>query len=101
MTTTEHVMRKEAIGMAQGITLAEYKRAEAELRTEEARIGFFAHAIIYVLVNKDVRHRANLARGREQEQINHIRIGVEAARQNLHRLAILCEIELANHSLCM
>jgi 2TM domain len=51
MTMTEQVIQKEAISMAQGLTLAAYKRAEAELRIEEGRIGFFAHAIIYVLVN--------------------------------------------------
>ncbi len=34
-----------------GITLSEYKRAGAELRVEERRVGFFAHAIIYVLMN--------------------------------------------------
>ncbi len=37
--------------MREGITLADYERAEAELRKEEGRTGFYVHAGIYVLVN--------------------------------------------------
>ena len=47
MAITEHSIRNEI----PGITLAEYKRADAELRAEEGRIGFVAHAIVFVLVN--------------------------------------------------
>ncbi len=51
MTMTERTTRKEVKDTAMGITLAEYKRADAELRIEEGRIGFIAHAIIYALMN--------------------------------------------------
>ena len=51
MTTTEYIPPEYTINAPSGITLTAYKRAEAELRTEEGRIGFFAHAVIYVLIN--------------------------------------------------
>jgi hypothetical protein len=37
--------------MMEGIKLADYERAEAELRAEEGSKSFFVHASIYVLVN--------------------------------------------------
>ncbi len=37
--------------MTERITLDEYQTAEHELRTEQERIGFFVHAVVYVLVN--------------------------------------------------
>lgn len=46
MTTIEYATQRDA-----GITLAEYKRAEAELRIEEGHMGFLAHAIVYALMN--------------------------------------------------
>ena len=51
MALTEQAIREETLSLDQRITLDRYKRAEAELRTEEGRIGFFAHAIVYVLIN--------------------------------------------------
>jgi hypothetical protein len=42
---------KEVISMTERITLDEYQTAERELRTEQERIGFFVHAVVYVLVN--------------------------------------------------
>ena len=51
MITTEHATRKDVRDTTTGITLSEYKRAGAELRVEERRVGVFAHAIIYVLMN--------------------------------------------------
>lgn len=33
------------------ITLAEYEKAEAEVRAQEGRISFYVHAVIYTLVN--------------------------------------------------
>lgn len=36
---------------AQGITLADYERAEVTLRAEEGRTSFLWHAAIYVVVN--------------------------------------------------
>jgi hypothetical protein len=44
-------LEKEVISMTDRITLDEYQRAERELRTEQERIGFFVHAVVYVLVN--------------------------------------------------
>ena len=37
--------------MMEGITLQDYERAEAEIRTQEGRMSFYIHAAIYVLVN--------------------------------------------------
>ena len=37
--------------MAKEITLEDYKRAYREVETEEARRGFIAHLIVYILVN--------------------------------------------------
>ncbi len=37
--------------MMEGISLASYKRAEAELQAREGRISFIVHATIYTLVN--------------------------------------------------
>jgi hypothetical protein len=37
--------------MTEGITLQDYERAEAEIRANEGRMGFYVHAAIYVLVN--------------------------------------------------
>lgn len=51
MTTTEQAIGRDPRGITPEITLAAYKQAEAELRIEEGRTGFLAHAIIYVLVN--------------------------------------------------
>ena len=51
MNTAEYAPTKDMINTQAGITLAEYKRAAAELRIEEGRIGFFAHAIAYTLIN--------------------------------------------------
>ena len=42
---------KEAIALTDRITLAEYQRAESELRTEQERVGFIVHAAVYTLVN--------------------------------------------------
>jgi hypothetical protein len=39
------------IKMAEGITIEEYERAEAELRTEKRHRNFFIHATLYVLIN--------------------------------------------------
>lgn len=36
---------------AQGVTLADYEKAELALRAEEGRTGFLWHAALYVLVN--------------------------------------------------
>jgi hypothetical protein len=36
---------KEAIALTERITLAEYQRAESELRTEQERVGFIVHAV--------------------------------------------------------
>ena len=49
MTTTEYAMRSTR--QSPEITLEDYKQAETELRVEEGRMGFFAHAIVYILVN--------------------------------------------------
>lgn len=51
MAMTEQPIRSQPLGMVAEISLAAYKHAEAELRREEARIGFFAHLIVYVLMN--------------------------------------------------
>ena len=51
MNTTEYTTSQDMLNMPTGITLAEYKRAGAELRIEEGRIGFFAHAAIYTVIN--------------------------------------------------
>lgn len=37
--------------MTEGITIKEYERAEAELRTRKRHANFYAHATIFVLVN--------------------------------------------------
>jgi len=37
--------------MAQEISLEEYKKANREIRKEEAKRGFLAHLVVYVLVN--------------------------------------------------
>ncbi len=37
--------------MTDRITLADYQRAESELRIEQERIGFIVHAVVYTLVN--------------------------------------------------
>jgi hypothetical protein len=37
--------------MMEGITLQDYERAETETRAKEGRIGFYVHAVAYVLVN--------------------------------------------------
>lgn len=37
--------------MAEGITIQEYERAEAELRTEKRHRNFYIHAVLYVLIN--------------------------------------------------
>jgi 2TM domain-containing protein len=37
--------------MTEGITLKEYERAEAELRTRKRHGNFFYHATLYMLVN--------------------------------------------------
>jgi 2TM domain len=42
---------KETIALTDRITLAEYQRAASELRTEQERIGFIVHAVVYALVN--------------------------------------------------
>ena len=34
-----------------GITLADYERAEAQLRETDGRTGFYIHAVLYTLVN--------------------------------------------------
>lgn len=51
MNTTEYTTTPDIINTSTEITLTEYKRAAAELRIEEGRIGFFAHAIAYTLIN--------------------------------------------------
>lgn len=42
---------KEVITMTEGITLTEYERAEAELRTRKRHVNFYYHATIFVVVN--------------------------------------------------
>jgi 2TM domain len=37
--------------MTEGITLKEYERAEAELRTRKRHTNFYTHAVLYVLIN--------------------------------------------------
>jgi hypothetical protein len=37
--------------MTEGITLKEYERAEAELRTRKRHANFYTHAALYVLIN--------------------------------------------------
>jgi len=37
--------------MTEGITLREYERAEAELRTRKRHANFYTHAALYVLIN--------------------------------------------------
>jgi 2TM domain len=39
------------IDMAEGITIKEYERAEAELRIEKRHRNFYIHATLYVLIN--------------------------------------------------
>ena len=42
---------KEVIKMTEGITLKEYERAEAEMRTRKRHANFYTHAALYVLIN--------------------------------------------------
>lgn len=37
--------------VADTITLAEYEKAEAQVKAEEGRISFYVHAAIYTMVN--------------------------------------------------
>lgn len=37
--------------MVDSISLADYERAEADLRATEGRISFYVHAAVYVLIN--------------------------------------------------
>jgi len=37
--------------MTEGITLKEYERAEAELRTRKRHSNFYTHVALYVLIN--------------------------------------------------
>jgi 2TM domain-containing protein len=37
--------------MTEGITLKEYERAEAELRTRKRHANFYTHVALYVLIN--------------------------------------------------
>ena len=46
--------------MSKEITLEDYKRAYREMEKEEARRGFIAHLVIYILVNIMNRHQFNL-----------------------------------------
>jgi hypothetical protein len=39
------------IKMAEGFTIKEYEKAEAELRTRKRHANFFIHAALYVLIN--------------------------------------------------
>jgi len=39
------------ITMAEGITIEEYERAEAELRTRKRHTNFYTHATLYALIN--------------------------------------------------
>ncbi len=45
------VQAKEVIKMKEAITLKEYERAEAELRTRKRHANFYTHAVLYVLIN--------------------------------------------------
>ena len=37
--------------MAEGFTIKEYERAEAELRIRKRHANFYIHAVLYVLIN--------------------------------------------------